>query len=174
VIASISAHDASMVAATNAAVTDAEALAEAAARELYRRDRASQFWGMRVVAVRPGYACLAMTVREDMTNGHGKCHGGLIFTFADSAFAFACNSHNVLTVGSGADIEYLLPVELGEELTATAQERSRSRRTGIYDVTVNNRAGACVALFRGRSRQFEGQSILPSAGRAVAAHADSA
>jgi acyl-CoA thioesterase len=154
------------------AAADAQALAEATAREMYRRDRTSQSWGMRIVAVRPGYACLTMTVREDMTNGHGKCHGGLIFTFADSAFAFACNSHNVLTVGSGADIEYLLPVELGDELTATAQERSRSRRTGIYDVTVSNQAGACVALFRGRSRQFEGKSLLPSDGCAAAARTD--
>lgn len=140
-------------------IRDAQALAEAAARSMYAQDRASQALGISIVDVRPGYACLKMTVRADMVNGHRLCHGGLIFTLADSAFAFACNSYNVVTVASGASIEFLLPGNEGDELTATAQEQSRSRRTGVYDVTVTNQAGACIALFRGRSRQFEGRAV---------------
>lgn len=141
------------------AIRDAQVLAEAAARSMYAQDRASRALGISIVEVRPGYACLKMTVREDMVNGHRLCHGGLIFTLADSAFAFACNSYNVVTVASGASIEFLLPGSEGDELTAIAQEQSRSRRTGVYDVTVTNQAGACIALFRGRSRQFEGRAV---------------
>lgn len=126
---------------------------------MYAQDRASQALGISVVEVRPGYARLKMTVREDMVNGHRLCHGGLIFTLADSAFAFACNSYNIVTVASGASVEFLLPGSQGDELTAIAQEQSRSRRTGVYDVTVTNQSGACIAMFRGRSRQFEGRAV---------------
>ena len=97
-----------------------------------------------------------MTVREDMVNGHQLCHGGLIFTFADSAFAFACNTYNSVTVASAANVEFLLPARLGDELTATAEERSRSKRTGVYDVVVRNKQGESVALFRGRSHELGG------------------
>lgn len=144
----------------------AQALAETTASLMYSQDRASRSLGMSIVEVRPGYACVKMAVREDMVNGHRLCHGGLIFTLADSAFAFACNSYNAVTVASAAQIEFLLPGSLGDELTAVAQERTRSRRSGIYDVTVSNQAGACIALFRGRSHQFEGRTILqePPAG----------
>jgi len=138
----------------------AQALAEATASLMYSQDRASRSLGISIVEIRPGYACLKMTVREDMVNGHRLCHGGLIFTLADSAFAFACNSYNAVTVASAAQIEFLLPGSLGDELTAVAQERTRSRRSGIYDVTVSNQASACIALFRGRSHQFEGRTIL--------------
>ena len=137
----------------------AQAIAEEAARAMYEQDSASQALGMRVVEVRPGYACLKMKVREDMVNGHRLCHGGLIFTLADSAFAFACNSYNIVTVASGGAIEFLLPGNLGDELTAVAQEQSRARRTGVYDVVVTNQTGTQVALFRGRSRQFEGREV---------------
>jgi len=138
----------------------AQALAETTASLMYSQDRASRSLGMSIVEVRPGYACLKMTVREDMVNGHRLCHGGLIFALADSAFAFACNTYNAVTVASAAQIEFLLPGSLGDELMAVAQERTRSRRSGIYDVTVSNQAGACIALFRGRSHQFEGRTIL--------------
>jgi acyl-CoA thioesterase len=94
-----------------------------------------------------------------MVNGHQICHGGLIFTLADSAFAFACNTYNAATVAAGATIEFLAPGRLGDELTATAQEQSRSRRTGVYDVTVRNQRGECIALFRGRSHQTSGRII---------------
>ena len=137
-------------------MTDPQSVAEASARAMYRQDRASQALGMRVVEVRPGYARLVMKVRGDMVNGHQLCHGGLIFTLADSAFAFACNTYDLVTVASAATVEFLLSAHLGDELTAIAEERSRSKRTGIYDVAVSNQRGECVALFRGRSHQLGG------------------
>jgi len=135
---------------------DPQSVAEPSARAMYGEDRASQALGMRVLEVRPGYARLAMKVREDMVNGHQLCHGGLIFTLADSAFAFACNTYDLVTVASAATVEFLLSAHLGDELTAIAEERSRSKRTGIYDVAVSNQRGECVALFRGRSHQLGG------------------
>jgi acyl-CoA thioesterase len=137
-------------------MSDPQSVAEASARAMYGQDRASQALGMRVLEVRPGYARLAMKVREDMVNGHQLCHGGLIFTLADSAFAFACNTYDLVTVASAATVEFLLSAHLGDELTAIAEERSRSKRTGIYDVAVSNQRGECVALFRGRSHQLGG------------------
>ena len=137
-------------------MSDPQAVAEAAARAMYAQDRASQALGMQVREIRSGYARLTMKVREDMVNGHQICHGGLIFTLADSAFAFACNTYNSVTVASAANVEFLLPARLGDELTATAEERTRSKRTGVYDVAVRNQNGACVALFRGRSHEIGG------------------
>jgi acyl-CoA thioesterase len=137
-------------------MSDPQSVAEASARAMYGQDRASQALGMRVLEVRPGYARLAMKVREDMVNGHQLCHGGLIFTLADSAFAFACNTYDRVTVASAATVEFLLSAHLGDDLTAIAEERSRSKRTGIYDVAVSNQLGECVALFRGRSHQLGG------------------
>jgi len=126
-------------------------------RALFGRDRASQAFGMRLLEVAPGRATLAMNVRADMVNGHDICHGGCIFALADSAFAFACNAGRPVTVAAGAAIDYLRPARLGEELVAVALERSRSRRTGLYDVTVQNAAGELVAMFRGRSHQLDGR-----------------
>jgi acyl-CoA thioesterase len=137
-------------------MSDPQSVAEASARAMYEQDRASQALGMRVLEVRPGYARLAMKVREDMVNGHQLCHGGLIFTLADSAFAFACNTYDLVTVASSGTIEFLLSGQLGDELTATAEERTRAKRTGVYDVSVHNQRGECVALFRGRSHQIGG------------------
>ena len=137
-------------------MSDPQSVAEASARAMYEQDRASQSLGMRIVEVRPGYARLAMKVREDMVNGHQICHGGLIFTLADSAFAFACNTYDLVTVAAAGTIEFLLAGRLGDELTATAEERTRSKRTGVYDVSVHNQRGECIALFRGRSHQIGG------------------
>ena len=137
-------------------MSDPQSVAEASARAMYEQDRASQSLGMRILEVRPGYARLAMKVREDMVNGHQICHGGLIFTLADSAFAFACNTYDLVTVAAAGTIEFLLAGRLGDELTATAEERTRSKRTGVYDVSVHNQRGECVALFRGRSHQIGG------------------
>ena len=137
-------------------MSDPQSVAEGSARAMYAQDHASQALGMRILEVRPGYARLSMTVREDMVNGHELCHGGLIFTLADSAFAFACNTYNSVTVASAANVEFLLPARLGDELTATAEERSRSKRTGVYDVVVRNKQGESVALFRGRSHELGG------------------
>ena len=138
-------------------MSDPQAVAEASASAMYAQDRASQALGMRILEIRPGYARLAMTVREDMVNGHKICHGGLIFTLADSAFAFACNTYDVVTVASSGSIEFLLPARLGDELTAIAEERSRAKRTGVYDVAVRNQRGECVAMFRGRSHEIGGR-----------------
>ncbi|HET9446331.1 MAG TPA: hydroxyphenylacetyl-CoA thioesterase PaaI [Steroidobacteraceae bacterium] len=140
-------------------MSDPQFIAEASARAMYGQDHASQALGMRILEVRPGYARLSMTVREDMVNGHELCHGGLIFTLADSAFAFACNTYDSVTVASAANVEFLLPGRLGDELTATAEERSRSKRTGVYDVVVRNQQGESVALFRGRSHELGGSII---------------
>jgi acyl-CoA thioesterase len=139
--------------------TDRQGVAAAAASAMYAHDHASRALGMRVLEVRPGYARLSMAVRQDMVNGHGICHGGLIFTLADSAFAFACNSYDSVTVAAAATVEFLLPGRLGDELTAVAQERSRARRSGIYDVEVRNQMGDCIALFRGRSHEIGGSLI---------------
>lgn len=131
-------------------------LAEACTRAMFARDNASQGLGMQIESVAPGRAVLTMRVREDMVQGHGNCHGGFIFTLADSAFAFACNSYDEATVAAGCSIDYLGPGKLGDVLTATAEERSRRGRTGIYDITVRNQRGEEVALFRGRSYKVRG------------------
>lgn len=133
-------------------------LANACAQRMWSDDRASQALGMKLTAVRPGYATLAMTVRQDMVNGHGSCHGGFIAMLADSAFAFACNSHGMATVAAGFDINFLEPVSLGDHLVAEASEVVRRGRSGIYDVTVR-RDNTVVAEFRGRSRTLS-RSIL--------------
>ncbi len=124
---------------------------------MFGKDTASAGLGMTIDAVSPGEAVLSMSVRDDMLNGHGICHGGFIFTLADSAFAFACNSYNQLTVAQQNQITYLSPGQLGERLTATAREVSRSGRSGVYDVTVTGADGRTVALFRGLSRSIKGQ-----------------
>lgn len=138
-------------------MSDPQAVAEASASAMYSQDRASRALGMRILEIRPGYARMAMQVREDMVNGHQICHGGLIFTLADSAFAFACNTYDVVTVASAGSIEFLLPARLGDELAAVAEERTRAKRIGVYDVAVHNQRGECVAMFRGRSHEIGGR-----------------
>jgi len=137
--------------------TEAQLLAERAAQVLFERDQASKALGMRLVEVRPGYARVVMRVRPDMMNGHAVCHGGLIFTLADSAFAFSCNSHNDNTVAAAASIDFLASALAGDELAAVATELWRTRRNGIYEVTVTNQRGERIALFRGRSYRIDGQ-----------------
>jgi acyl-CoA thioesterase len=126
---------------------------------MYANDAASRALGMRILEVGPGRARVAMQVREDMVNGHRTCHGGFIFSLADSAFAFACNTYDAVTVAAGAAIEFLAPARLGDELIAIAEEQTRSRRTGVYDVTVVNQGGERIALFRGRSHQLDGRVL---------------
>jgi acyl-CoA thioesterase len=133
-----------------------QALAERAGKTMYDRDPASQALGIRLDEIRPGYARMTMPVRADMLNGHQTCHGGYIFMLADSAFAFACNSHNFNTVGAGCTIDYLAPGREGELLTAEALEQSLSGKTGIYDVAVTNQEGRKIALFRGKSHRVNG------------------
>jgi acyl-CoA thioesterase len=134
----------------------AQQLAELAGKTMYDRDPASQRLGMTLDEIRPGYARMSMRVREDMLNGHGTCHGGYIFMLADSAFAFACNSHNFNTVGAGCSIDYLSPGREGDLLTAQAQEQALSGKTGVYDIVVTNQEGRKVALFRGKSHRVNG------------------
>jgi acyl-CoA thioesterase len=138
---------------------EAQALAEAVAAAMYAQDRASQMMGMRIIQVGPGRAQLTMTVRADMLNGHATCHGGFIFTLADSAFAFACNSNNHTTVASGAAIDFVAPAREGDVLTAVAEERSATGRTGVYDITVRNQRGETIALFRGKSHRVKGHVV---------------
>jgi acyl-CoA thioesterase len=140
----------------------AQALAEAAGAAMYARDRASQGLGMTLDEIRPGYARMSMPVREDMLNGHQSCHGGFIFSLADSAFAFACNSHNFNTVGAGCTIDYLAPGRLGDLLTAEAVEQALAGKTGVYDIQVRNQDGRTVALFRGKSHRVQGE-VVPAA-----------
>ncbi len=134
--------------------------AERSAREMLHGDTASQSLGMTITEIAPGCATLTMPVTGTMLNGHGICHGGYIFTLADSAFAFACNTYNQRTVAQQNQITYLAPGQPNDTLTARAVEVSRTGRSGIYDVTVTASDGTTLALFRGLSRTIKGQ-IFP-------------
>ncbi|KFC67766.1 hydroxyphenylacetyl-CoA thioesterase PaaI [Massilia sp. LC238] len=136
--------------------SDPQALAELAGKTMYERDPASQALGMLLDEIRPGYARMSMRVRGDMLNGHATCHGGYIFMLADSAFAFACNSHNFNTVGAGCSIDYLAPGREGDLLVAEAVEQALQGKTGVYDIKVTNQDGRTVALFRGKSHRVSG------------------
>src|SRR5262249_39517700 len=129
---------------------DTQQVAERAAKALLANDAASRMLGMRLIEVRPGYARFTMLVRGDMVNGHRVCHGGLIFSLADSAFAVSCNSHNDNTLAAAASIDFVAPALEGDELSAEARELWRSGRTGLYEVTVTNQHGARIAFFRRR------------------------
>ncbi len=140
--------------------TPEQRLAEAVGREMLAQDEASRALGMVLDEIGPGRARLRMTVRADMINGHELCHGGLIFTFADSAFAFACNARNRVTVAAAAEIQFISPARRGETLLAAALERAATGRTGIYDIEVTEeRTGRLVALFRGRSHRIDGTIV---------------
>ncbi|MEL6465862.1 MAG: hydroxyphenylacetyl-CoA thioesterase PaaI [Pseudomonadota bacterium] len=130
--------------------------AQRCANTMWATDQASQALGMRIVQVGPGTATLTMKVRPDMLNGHGMCHGGMIFSLADSAFAFACNTYNLITVAQQNQITYLAPGQADETLTATAAETARQGRSGTYDVAVTGADGRQIALFRGLSRTISG------------------
>ena len=143
-------------------------LAQACADVLWADDRATQGLGMTLEHVAPGEATMAMTVREDMTNGHGICHGGFIFLLADSAFAFACNTYDQRTVAQHCAVTFLRPARLRDRLVARAVERSRTGRSGIYDVTVTLATGEVVAEFRGHSRTIAGTLLGPAAPSATA------
>jgi acyl-CoA thioesterase len=131
---------------------DPQALARACADAMWPEDRAAQSLGIALDEVGPGHATMSLRVRDDMVNGHGICHGGIIFTLADCAFAYACNSANERAVAQHCSITFLRPAKLGHKLVATAQERSRVGRSGIYDITVRAGDGTAVAEFRGNSR----------------------
>ena len=135
---------------------DLHALAELAGKTMYERDPATQSLGIALAEIRPGYARMTMTVRPDMLNGHQSCHGGYIFLLADSAFAFACNSHNFVTVGAGCTIDYVAPGRAGDVLSAEGVEQAIAGKTGVYDITVRNQDNKVIALFRGKSHRVAG------------------
>jgi acyl-CoA thioesterase len=138
----------------------AQQVAEATRDAMWANDRASKGMGMEVVAISQGGATLRMTVREDMLNGHDICHGGFITTLADSAFAFACNAYNEITVASGFDVNLFTSAKLGDVLTAVAVEVNKAGRTGVYDITVSNQHGVALAAFRGRSYTMRGKPLI--------------
>ena len=134
-----------------------ETRAKKSAEAMWADDNASPWFGMEIVEVSEGRATLALTVESHHANGHGICHGGVTFSLADSAFAFACNSRNQNTVAQTNTITYIAPGRVGDRLTATAREISLTGRSGIYDVTVTNQNGTVIAEFRGNSRAIKGQ-----------------
>ena len=138
---------------------EALALARDVGQAMWSRDHATNALGMQLVSIAPGTATITMRVRPDMVNGHHICHGGLIFTLADSAFAYACNSYNLNTVASACHIDFLAPAKEGETLEAEAVEQSASGRTGVYDITVRTTGGKTIALFRGKSYRINGEVI---------------
>lgn len=125
--------------------------AQRCAAAMYARDRASQALGIDIEIPEPGAAIATMLVRDDMVNGFDICHGGLVFALADTAFAFACNAHDDITVAGGGDIEFLRPAVVGDHLCAEASEEYRGRRRGNYKVAVRNQKQQLIALFHGRS-----------------------
>lgn len=135
----------------------AEEVARRSADAMWARDDASKWLGMSLDAVGPGTATTTFTVEKHHTNGHDICHGGYIFTLADSAFAFACNSYNRIVVAQHNTITFVAPGRLGDRLTAIAREIALYGRSGIYDVRVTNEAGRLIAEFRGVSRTIEGK-----------------
>ena len=144
-----------------APTTTSQQVAEAVRDAMWRGDHVSRALGMEIVAVGPGSAQLRMTVREDMLNGHAICHGGLMTTLADSAFAYACNAYNELTVAAGFDVNIIASARLGDVLTATAAEVAKTRRTGVYDIDVCDQTGRRLLVFRGRSMTLPDKLIVP-------------
>ncbi len=141
-------------------MAETDPFARACSDAMEANDRASRMMGITIVESVAGRSVVTMKVRNDMLNGHDVCHGGMLFTMADTAFAHACNNTNKVTLASGCTIDFLAPAYEGELLTASAIERSRSGRTGVYDVEIHNPEGKLVATFRGRSYQLKG-SVLP-------------
>ncbi|MEI8298799.1 MAG: hydroxyphenylacetyl-CoA thioesterase PaaI [Pseudomonadota bacterium] len=140
---------------------DRQALAERSAQALNAGDAVAKALGMRLTRIEPDCCTLEMKVRQDMTNGHAICHGGIIFTLADTAFAYACNWLGEMTVAAGASIDFLSPAREGDVLCATARGRWAAGRYGIYEIEVTNQAGALVALFTGRSHRVGDKLAMP-------------
>lgn len=144
------------------AASDPQAVAIAVRDAMLAHDAASRGLGMVVDAIGPGFARLLMTVRPDMLNGFRICHGGFITTLADSAFAFACNSYNELTVASGIVVDFLAPAHEGDRLMAECHEVARTGRTGVYDVVVTDQNGKSIVVMRGRSHTMKGKPVVGS------------
>ncbi len=136
-----------------------EMLSKAVAEVMLEADACALQFGIEVLEVSPGFARVRMRIRPDMLNGIQIAHGGMIFTLADATFAFACNSRNERTVAAACSIDFLIPANLNDVLTATALEQGRTGRQGIYDVRIENQHGETVALFRGKSTRISGQHV---------------
>lgn len=139
---------------------DPQRRAELARDAMYRHDYAAQALGLSIAEIGPGRCVATMSVRRDMLNGFGICHGGFVTSLADTAFAFACNSHGEMTLAAGFDAEFVKAAQLGDVLSAEALERSQAGRLGVYDVTVRNQHGEIVAFLRGRSYRMRGKSLI--------------
>lgn len=137
-------------------MNEADDLARRVAQTLLKREGAGPAWGVEIEDAREGYARIRMSVRDDMLNGHRSAHGGMIFALADTAFAYACNSRNEMTVAQSATIAFLAPAAAGEVLVAEAREQSRAGRSGVYHVSVRTGDGRVVAEFTGLSRTIGG------------------
>ncbi|HSW06177.1 hydroxyphenylacetyl-CoA thioesterase PaaI [Aquabacterium sp.] len=138
----------------------AQQTAEAVRAAMLAKDTVLRTLGITVDSIGPGRASASMPVRADMLNGFAICHGGLVSTLADTAFAYACNAYDELTVAAGFSVDLLAPSHAGDVLTAVAQELSKSGRTGLYDIEVRNQRGERVAMFRGRSYTMKGRPVI--------------
>jgi acyl-CoA thioesterase len=142
-------------------VLDPQTTAERVGVGMLAEDAASRGLGMQIEAMGPGYARMSMRVRPEMLNGFKICHGGYIALLADSGFAFACNSHNELTLAAGIMVDFIAPAREGDLLTAEAKEVALSGRSGVYDVTVTNQRGDVIAVLRGRSHRVKDKQVVP-------------
>ena len=140
---------------------DPQTVADRVGTGMLAEDAASRGLGMKIEAMGPGYSRMAMAVRPEMLNGFKICHGGFITTLADSAFAFACNSYNELTLAAGIVVDFVAPAREGDVLTAEAREATLAGRTGVYDVKVTNQRGETIALLRGRSHRLKDKQVVP-------------
>ncbi len=146
---------------TDAVNKGAQDIAEACCAAMYALDHCARHLGIKPLTVQPGSAVFSMTVREDMLNSHGTCHGGIIFCLADATFGYACNSRNQHSVASACSIDFIQPARLHDVLTARGTERSLNGRIGLFDVDIVNQAGAVIAHFRGKSHRLRGPVIDP-------------
>ncbi|MGN6149703.1 MAG: hydroxyphenylacetyl-CoA thioesterase PaaI [Rhizomicrobium sp.] len=142
-------------------MSSADELARKIADTLHRQEGTSAAWAIEIEEAREGYARIAMVVRKDMRNGHAICHGGLIFSLSDTAFAYACNSRNMETVAQNATISFLAPGREGDRLVAECREQALTGRSGVYAVTVTNQKGEKIAVFQGLSRSLGGPVLKP-------------
>ena len=138
---------------------DPQSQAEAAGAAMYSRDHCAQAHGIVLDSIAPGFARMSMQVRRDMVNGHDVCHGGMTFTLADTAFAYACNARNEVTLASSCTITFPAPARLGDVLTAECREVHKGGRSGVYDTTITNQNGVVIGLFRGHSIRIKGQVV---------------
>lgn len=135
-------------------------IAEKVREGMYKNDNAAQFFGMEFIAMGPGRAKLQMKVRSEMLNGFKICHGGIITTLADTAFAYSCNSYNEQTVASGLSMDFVAPAYGDDILIAEANEVSQAGRTGVYDIAVTNAKGQLIAVMRGKSYRMKGRPVV--------------